>query len=95
MKSKVWLIIMLLVGCVMGIKISGEEKPAELNVISTNIDDYFKGLDDTDKVLPLPNGGYLHGSATLTYEDGTTVELNSETDPNSLTIASIKENANK
>ncbi|MBX8938921.1 hypothetical protein [Enterococcus gilvus] len=56
--------------------------------------DYFHNLDDSEKVLALPNGGFLHGEGTLYDVKDTTKPLeiyNSETDPKSITVGKAKE----
>lgn len=49
----------------------------------------FEGLDETDKVLELPDGGFLYGEAMdVDAEDETIVyeSYNSQTDENSITV---------
>ena len=50
--------------------------------------EYFYDLKEEDKVLELPDGGFLYGSATVTdNEDSTITETyNSLTDENSITV---------
>ncbi|EIB6520122.1 hypothetical protein K9D97_002735 [Enterococcus faecalis] len=52
----------------------------------------FSNLKDSDKILVLPDGGFLHGEATIT--DTTTNEIiaryNSETDSNSVPVSNVK-----
>lgn len=61
-------------------------------IIDTNIPkSYFDDLNENDKVLQLPDGGFLYGSASIEYEDGTIINLNSETDPNAVTVKTIKD----
>lgn len=58
------------------------------------IDGLFQDIDPSDKVIVLPDGGWLHGEATVTYEDAkgeSVVELNSETDKNAVTVEVVKE----
>ena len=38
------------------------------------------------KVLQLPDGNFLCGSAFIEYEDDTVINLNSETHPNAITV---------
>lgn len=47
------------------------------------------------KVLQLPDGGFLCGSAFIEYEDDTVINLNSETHPNASTVKKAKENLGK
>lgn len=57
------------------------------------INDSFAGLDDTDLVLEMPEGGFLYGEATEYLTDAPNVVIanyNSETDPNSITVAEAK-----
>lgn len=53
----------------------------------------FSNLKDSDKILVLPDGGFLHGEATIT--DTTTNEVvahyNSETDSNSVSVSNLKD----
>lgn len=56
--------------------------------------DYFHNMNDFEKVLPLPNGGFLHGEGTLydvsDLSNALTV-YNSETDSKSITVGRAKE----
>lgn len=54
------------------------------------VNNVFSDVEETEKVLELPKGGYLIGEATLITEDGTRIKYNSETDPNSKTVAETK-----
>lgn len=57
------------------------------------VNDSFEGLDETDLVLEMPEGGFLYGEAIeYSTDDPNTViaNYNSETDPNSVTVAEAK-----
>ena len=54
------------------------------------LENVFSDLDDTDKVLEMPNGGFLHGEAIVTDSDGSRIYYNSNTDSNSKTVFETK-----
>ena len=58
---------------------------------NTYASDPFSTMEETDKVVQLPEGGYLKGEATLITEDGTEIQYNSETDPNAITVKEARE----
>lgn len=64
---------------------------ATISIDSSIPKSYFNDLKDNDKVLQLPDGGFLCGSASIEYEDGTVINLDSETDPNAITVKKAKE----
>ena len=66
-----------------------------ISIDSSIPESYFNDLKDNDKVLQLPDGGFLCGSASIEYEDGTVINLNSETHPNAITVKKAKENLGK
>lgn len=60
--------------------------------IENNIEMMFSELNDSDMVLALPNGGFLHGESELLDENQNILTVyNSETDPNSITVSLAKE----
>lgn len=71
-------------------QINAETQDRENDFKFVDIEKYFSGLKDSDKVLRLPKGGYLYGEATLINADGTKVELNSFEDPNAITVEEYK-----
>ncbi|MDQ0361793.1 hypothetical protein [Breznakia pachnodae] len=63
------------------------------------LDEYFSGLDDDQLILEMPEGGFLYSidnptpgvaDAIVTDEDGTSIEYDVDTDPNSETVAEAK-----
>lgn len=55
--------------------------------------DYFQNMNDDEKVLALPNGGFLHGEGTLynVKDPNKAIEVyNSKTDPKSITVGQAK-----
>lgn len=54
------------------------------------MENVFSDLNDTDKVLEMPNGGFLYGEATVINPDGSSVHYNSATDSNSKTVLEAK-----
>lgn len=72
---------------------SNEVSPTVDSSESTSIDNVstedFPGHSDDDKVIQLEDGGFLYGRAWL--QDGDkTIELNSETDQNAITVSEAK-----
>ncbi len=68
---------------------SNDIQPTSVSYEACEVD-YFPGLNDDDKVIQLDDGGFLNGQAWL--QDGNnTIYLNSETDPNAITIKEAKE----
>lgn len=68
--------------------ISPEEQEALIS------DEPFAELNPDDKVLQLPDGTFLNGEATAYYNENdldSGVELNSETNPNSITVENARE----
>lgn len=64
-------------------------KAAQIDDSEILMNTIFDGLDETDKVLELPSGGFLYGEATdVDAEDETIIlaSYNSETDENSVTV---------
>lgn len=58
------------------------------------VDSMFEGLSEDDLVLEMPEGGFLYGQCEDYDVDDPTVllgEYDSETDPNSVTVAEAKE----
>ena len=70
-------------------------KAEENNKNEIIVDSMFSGLDENDKVLELPDGGFLYGGqATVVDSEDESIILgvyNSETDPNSITVEEAKE----
>ena len=65
--------------------------PIDLDEI---VESSFSGLEESELVLEMPEGGFLHGQATeYSTSDLNTViaEYDSETDPNSVTVAEARE----
>lgn len=61
--------------------------------VETYVNNMFYDLEDHDKVLALPNGGYLHGHAKLVNGLNTDIvykEYDSETDSNAITVREAK-----
>ncbi len=60
------------------------------------VESMFSNLEETDKVLELPDGGYLHGKAmfydsnSVIISEENSIVYNSDTDPNSKTVAEVK-----
>ena len=83
MKSKILLALTLVFS--LGFCVSPVYATQENPDISS---EYFYDLKEEDKVLELPDGGFLYGSATVTdNEDSTITETyNSLTDENSITV---------
>lgn len=70
-----------------------DHKPAEIDIDKMN-DEIFSDLKDTDLVLEMPEGGFLYGQATEYSADNMNkviAKYDSETDPNSVTVAEAKE----
>lgn len=68
-----------------------EENVTEDKYLASSI---FAQLDDDEKILPLPDGGYLYGQATISDSEDTTIvleEYDSETDTSSITVKEAKE----
>lgn len=68
------------------------DKPIRSGIVGKT--DYFHDMNDSEKVLALPNGGFLHGEGTLYDISDLTKALevyNSETDPKSITVGQAKE----
>lgn len=58
------------------------------------IEDIFSGMNDSDKVLEAPRGGYFSGEGDINgYDESGNLIIthNVETDPNSITVAEAKE----
>lgn len=58
------------------------------------LEEYFSDIDNADKVLRMPEGGFLSGpgEAVLSDADGNVLaRYNVETDPNSETVAEAKQ----
>lgn len=61
------------------------------------IEQQFKGMSNDEKVLPMPLGGYLHGHAKVgnivdgKLDESKMQEINSATDPNSISVKEAKE----
>jgi len=62
-------------------------------IVEKNITELFSERQATDKVLPLPEGGFLYGEGKLVDKDDFSKvlsEYNSETDEKSITVAQAK-----
>jgi hypothetical protein len=60
---------------------------------NNNNDVFFSELDESEKVLRLPDGGFLHGKATIRDSENRDIviaEYDSSTDPNSVTVGDVR-----
>lgn len=60
---------------------------------SSVVDTFFDSLSDDDKVLPMPDGGYLYGGiieTSLTDETDVYAVYDSELDPSAITVKEAK-----
>ena len=67
---------------------------ADNNYNEQAIDDLFEGMNDTDKVLEMPEGGFLFGKAEIYDAEDESIKLgeyNSSTDRRSITVKDAKE----
>lgn len=78
--------------CLPNFNVLAKEQDTSTEIIKTT-ENMFSDLDNNEKVLMLPDGGYLHGSGFITdseNSDQIIAEYNSETDPNSITVQEAK-----
>lgn len=78
--------------CLSNFHILASEQDFLPQIINTT-ESMFSDLEDSEKVLMLSDGGYLHGSGFITDSDNPEqiiAEYNSETDPNSITVQEAK-----
>lgn len=67
---------------------------ADNNYNEQVIDDLFEGLNDTDKVLEMPEGGFLFGKAEIYDAEDESIKLgeyDSSTDRQSITVKDAKQ----
>ncbi|NBA39235.1 hypothetical protein [Enterococcus hirae] len=83
-------------------KITYADENSTMSHKSQVVHDRFSHLKDTDSLLVLPDGGFLHGEAIVTSRenpDQVVARYNSDNDPNAITVSQarkgIKENENK
>ena len=92
MKFKAWIPLLICAACFVSYPVlarSSEEPVLVENESQTVDDDPWSQWDDNEKVLPLGDG-FLCGEAWM--QDGDhTIYLNSETDPNAITVKEAKE----
>lgn len=75
--------------------VSASGKVGEVSNRKMSIEEYkktqFTGMKDSDKILPLSDGGFLYGEMeTFDEVTGKRTVQNSETDPNSITVDEAK-----
>lgn len=94
--KKIMLIVLLGTGiCITNNQVEAAEykEPTEVPEMSAT-DVAFAGLHDTDKVVQLPDGTFLHGEATIgevSLTRNALVTINSETAENAITVEEAKE----
>ena len=91
-----FLLLALLLGIVWVINfIANIFSPYKL--IKKQIDQQFEEMNDDEKILPMPLGGYLQGYAKVgelvngRFDEVTLKKVDSKTDSNSITVAEAKE----
>ncbi|MXQ74289.1 hypothetical protein GSF08_10165 [Clostridiaceae bacterium DONG20-135] len=90
--SKKILLSIIFLCLITPIKISANEKDVSNIYTKSYLEDYFQELDDSDLVLEMPNGGYLHGEATILDLEGNIIStVSSQTDEKAKTVGEIKE----
>lgn len=89
MKKNVCIVLGLsLIFLVSMVHINANEAKKENIKYPTN---YLSEWNENDKVIQLPDGGYLKGEAILHKEDGIVIVYNSETDSDAMTVKEVRE----
>lgn len=84
---KIFTKVMLGIGLLSaGVAFHSNAVSADTNDTKSNEIQILSNLQSTDKVLQMPEGGYLHGQATVETADGTITHYDSETDKNAVTV---------
>lgn len=86
-------VLSFILACSLGFSTFSVFANEEKLVQADNSLDYFYDLNENDKILELPDGGFLYGSAIITdNEDSTITEAyDSLTDENSITVKEARE----